>query len=420
MSENAPRPGDPRPAIDPAAVRPGGVMGTGESIVVKKAEPGRRATPAAEEEPEVFASTVRRKPLSEAGYDADPPRVGRLGVILGTVLAVLLVGSGITVYLRSDSNDSKPVADSAPTASESAPSPSPSPSPSVTVPPIKDTAAVLPTISGSFGKKATIEVPKKQPDGTFVVKTLTEGTGPVVSKGDWVVADYSAKDWTTGKSIPSSYDKGARAQLFQADAGELIPALDRSVAGRKVGSRVAVVAPPAAAFGSAGSSALGIGAKDTLVFVVDIVRATGPTATVSGTPTAPPADMPQVKDNGKKAATITPSKGVAAPTKLKSAVLIKGSGPKVTTGEKVVVQYTGVLYSNGKKFDSSLDRGEAFSFATGGGQVIKGWDQGVVGHTVGSRIELVVPPSLGYADQEQKGIPKNSTLVFVIDILDAG
>ncbi|WP_377268354.1 FKBP-type peptidyl-prolyl cis-trans isomerase [Peterkaempfera sp. SMS 1(5)a] len=420
MSENAPGPGDPRRTSDPAALRPGGVLGgTGESIVVQKPETGRRVAPPVEEDkPEVFASNVRRTSSSQAGYDEAPASVGRLGVVLGTVLAVLLVGSGITLWLANRPDDSKPAADAAPTAAADSPAPSASAEP--TVPPIKDNAAVLPTVSGATGKKADIAVPKQQSDGSFVVKTLNEGTGAVVKKNDWVTVDYTAKDWTTGKTIPSSYDKGGQPQLFQAGAGELIAALDSSVAGRKVGSRVLVVAPPAAAFRDQGNSQLGIGAKDTLIFVVDIVRSLDPGATVTGTPAAAPSDMPQVKDNGKKAAEITVPKGVAAPKTLKSAVLIKGTGPKVTSGQKVVVQYTGLLYSNGKKFDSSLDHGSAFSFTTGGGQVIQGWDKGLVGQTVGSRVELVIPPSLGYGDQAQTGIPAKSTLVFVVDILDAG
>ncbi|MFJ6213585.1 FKBP-type peptidyl-prolyl cis-trans isomerase [Streptomyces sp. NPDC092296] len=420
MSENAPGPDDPRTTSDPAAVRPDGVLGgTGESIVVQKAETGRRAAPADEEKPEVFASSVRRKPLSEAGYDQAPPRVGRLGVILGTVLAVLLVGSGITLWManRSDSGDTKVAAADADPAPSASAEPTPTQEP---VPPIKDTAKVLPAVSGVVGKKATIDVPKEKPDGTFVVKTLSEGTGPVVKKNDWTTVDYTATDWSTGKSIPSSYDKDGRPQMFQAGGGQLIPALDSSVAGRKVGSRVLVVAPPAAAFGAQGNEQLGIGATDTLLFVVDIVGSTDPAAIVSGTPSPAPSDMPQVKDNGKKAAEITVPKGVPAPTKLKSAVLIKGDGPKVTSGQQVVVQYTGLLYSNGKKFDSSLDRGTAFNFTTGGGQVIEGWDKGLVGQTVGSRVELVIPPSLGYKDQAQGDIPANSTLVFVVDILAAG
>ncbi|MGA5699369.1 FKBP-type peptidyl-prolyl cis-trans isomerase [Peterkaempfera bronchialis] len=277
----------------------------------------------------------------------------------------------------------------------------------------------MPTVSGAAGKRADITLPSGAPSGKFVVSTVSEGTGAVVKKADWVTINYTAKDWTTGKDIPSSYDKGQKPQLYQAGSGQLIPAFDTSVVGRKVGSRVLVVAPPAAAFGSKGSSGLGVGPDDTLVFAVDILNAVPQDATLSGRSTPPPADLPQVKENGKAAATITVPKGATAPKELKSAVLIKGDGPKVTAGQKVVAQYTGALWPTGKKFDSSWDHGGATAFDIGTGNVIKGWDQGLVGQTVGSRVLLVIPPSLGYGDKAQGPIPANSTLVFVIDILQA-
>jgi FKBP-type peptidyl-prolyl cis-trans isomerase len=252
-----------------------------------------------------------------------------------------------------------------------------------------------------------------------VVSTVTEGTGVKVAPSDWVTIDYTGKDWTTGKAIPSSYDTGGRPQLFQAGSGQLIPAFDAAVVGRKVGSRILVVAPPSAAFGSKGSTALGVGPDDTLVFVVDVRQSVPQNTVLTGRSVPPPAGLPAVKDNGRKAATITPPKGVPAPTTLKSAVLIKGTGPKVTSGQTIVAQYTGALWSTGKNFDSSWDHGGATALQIGTGNVIKGWDQGLVGQTVGSRVLLVIPPSLGYGDQAQSGIPAKSTLVFVIDILQA-
>jgi FKBP-type peptidyl-prolyl cis-trans isomerase len=421
MSEKTSSPGEAGTAGDPAAARPGGPQpGDGESIVVPpailKQQAGWGQTPAQgagekKEEPQVFASTVRKQDLSEAGYE-NPPGAGRLGMILGSVLLVLLVGSGVTLYLVNQNGTTKSSkADAAPTAS-----PTPTQDP---VPPIKTDAKVLPTVAGDFGKKATITLPKDAADGSFVVKEISSGNGPKVDKGNWVSVDFSAMDWNTGKEIQGSYDQG-KPQLYQAEAGKLIPALDKVVTGHKAGSRLLVVAPPTAAFGDQGNPNMGVGAKDNLVFVLDIDNATAPDAVLSGDMTAPPADMPKVKDNGKKAADITPVPGVADPTDLKSAVLIQGKGRKVESGEKVVVQYTGALYKDGKKFDSSLDRGQAFTFVTGGGGVIEGWDKGVVGQTVGSRIELVIPASLAYKDQAQASIPANSTLVFVIDILDAG
>ena len=93
-----------------------------------------------------------------------------------------------------------------------------------------------------------------------------------------------------------------------------------------------------------------------------------------------------------------------------------GSGPVATAGQTVKVHYTGWL-TNGKKFDSSVDRGEPFTFPLGGGQVIKGWDEGVVGMKVGGKRKLVIPPSLGYGDQSAGTIPPNSTLIFVIQLV---
>ncbi|MDH6117602.1 FKBP-type peptidyl-prolyl cis-trans isomerase [Kitasatospora sp. GAS204A] len=419
------------PVADPAAPRPGGPLpGDGESIVIPPSilkqqagwtKPGESAPPipgaAKPEEPQVFASTVRKQEISEADYE-NVGGGGRLGVILGVVITLLLVGSGVGLYAVNQHNDKAAKASDAATATPSTP-PSPSQAP---VPPIKTDAKVLPTVAGDFGKKANITVPQQAPDGTFVVKPISEGDGGKINKGDWVSADFTLKDWQTGKDIPGSYDQG-KSLILQPGTGQVIPALDATLVGQKAGSRLLVVAPPAAAFGDQGNAQLGLGAKDTLVLVIDIQRVSAPDARVSGDMTAPPADFPQVKVNGGKTAdTITPPAGVTDPTDLKTAVLIQGKGPKVESGEEVVVQYTGVTLKDGKKFDSSVEKGQAFSFVTGGGQVIAGWDKGVVGQNVGSRIELVIPAAQAYGAQPPagSGIAANASLVFVIDILDAG
>ncbi|MEU8924744.1 FKBP-type peptidyl-prolyl cis-trans isomerase [Kitasatospora sp. NPDC048545] len=289
-----------------------------------------------------------------------------------------------------------------------------------TVPAPVSEASPMPTLSGGgFGSKATITIPDGQPSGQFVVNTVSEGDRATVNKGDWVTVNYSAKDWTTGKELPSSYDPNGKPQLYQAGSGQLVPALDQSVIGKKVGSRLLVVAPPAAAFGDQGSGQLGVNKNDTVVFVLDIMESLPQDSTLSGNMTQPPATLPQVKDNGKAPVTITIPAGQAPPTDLQQAVLIKGEGKPVKSGQTLVVQYTGVLWSNGQQFDSSWTHGGAQAVQIGTGSVIEGWDKGLVGQTVGSRVMLVVPPALGYQDKAQGAVPANSTLVFVIDILEA-
>jgi FKBP-type peptidyl-prolyl cis-trans isomerase len=96
--------------------------------------------------------------------------------------------------------------------------------------------------------------------------------------------------------------------------------------------------------------------------------------------------------------------------------LVVGTGATAATGDTVVVHYVGTL-TNGTKFDSSYDRGQAFAFRIGAGQVIAGWDQGVPGMKVGGKRRLTIPPSLAYGSQAVGSIPANSTLVFEIELL---
>ncbi len=102
---------------------------------------------------------------------------------------------------------------------------------------------------------------------------------------------------------------------------------------------------------------------------------------------------------------------------LQAIVLTEGTGATVVAGDTVAVHYTGWLTS-GTKFDSSLDRGQPFSFQVGTGSVIAGWDQGVVGMKVGEKRRLVIPSELGYgAAGAGASIPPNSTLVFDVQLL---
>jgi len=99
--------------------------------------------------------------------------------------------------------------------------------------------------------------------------------------------------------------------------------------------------------------------------------------------------------------------------------LVVGDGDEAVTGQQVTVHYIG-WFLDGEKFDASLDRGEAFSFTLGAGQVITGWDEGVAGMRVGGSRRLVIPPDLAYGEAGRSGIPPNSTLVFDVELFQVG
>ncbi|MEA2269508.1 MAG: hypothetical protein QOC64_2118 [Solirubrobacteraceae bacterium] len=117
-----------------------------------------------------------------------------------------------------------------------------------------------------------------------------------------------------------------------------------------------------------------------------------------------------------------PKSSGAAPKELKVEDVIVGDGAAAKSGDKVSVQYVGVLYDNNKQFDSSWDRGKKpFELTLGAGQVIAGWDQGLIGMKEGGRRKLTIPPDQAYGAQGQPPtIPANATLVFEIDLQKIG
>jgi len=278
------------------------------------------------------------------------------------------------------------------------------------------------TVTGTFDKAPTVKIPSETGTGALYTKTLIQGTGATLTSSDSLLGQFVMYDWSgkTHKLIGSTYSEGVPT-LF---TGQLLPGLEKALIGQKVGSRVLAVIPPADAFGSTGNSEIGVGAKDTVVFVVDMLKTIDNTASVSGKQTySGGGSLPTVTAPAKtgESPTITIPKNVTAPKTLQVKTLIKGTGPVVKKDQLIVVQYTGVIWRTGKVFDSSWSRSEPFSTPIGEGQVIPGWDDGLVGQTVGSRVMLVIPPADGYGSSgsSSAGIKGTDTLVFVVDILDA-
>ena len=119
----------------------------------------------------------------------------------------------------------------------------------------------------------------------------------------------------------------------------------------------------------------------------------------------------------KGANTMSERIGNGGTDELKIEVLREGSGDGAKAGDTVAVHYTGTL-SDGRKFDSSVDRGEPFAFQLGAGQVIRGWDEGLVGMKIGEKRRLTIPPSLGYGTAGAGGvIPPHATLILVVGMV---
>jgi peptidylprolyl isomerase len=140
---------------------------------------------------------------------------------------------------------------------------------------------------------------------------------------------------------------------------------------------------------------------------------TSTSATKAGATAQTPTSGPLSKEP-----TVTPPSG-PAPTKLVTKELIKGTGAEAKAGASVTVNYVGVLYKNGKVFNASWETKEPFTFVLGRGQVIPGWDKGVVGMRVGGRRELIIPANEAYGSHGTGSIPPNSPLIFVVDLLAA-
>jgi peptidylprolyl isomerase len=141
-------------------------------------------------------------------------------------------------------------------------------------------------------------------------------------------------------------------------------------------------------------------------------------STTTATPSAATVKTPTTGPLSKEP-TVTPPSG-PAPSKLVTKELIKGTGAEAKAGESVTVNYVGVLYKTGKVFNASWESKQPFTFVLGRGQVIPGWDKGVVGMRVGGRRELIIPADEAYGSRgSPPAIPPNAPLVFVVDLLAA-
>ncbi len=269
-------------------------------------------------------------------------------------------------------------------------------------------------VTGKVGSKPTVKFAKGLSSKTTERTVVTDGDGIPAVDGSTASIRLTAYNATSAKLIDSEgYTASSPAFDLTVSKTDEIAGLYKAVHCATPGTRVVTVVPPVDAFGSSGQSDLGLGAKDSVVFVIDVASVKPPTTVLD----KPDSSFPKVSFDSKGAPTITMPKA-KAPTDLKIAYLKKGKGAVVQATDTVEVNYTGAIWATGKVFDSSWSRGTPASFPASG--VIPGFSKALVGQKVGSELITVIPPAEGYADSPPTGIKATDTLVFVVDIISTG
>lgn len=299
---------------------------------------------------------------------------------------------------------------------EPAPTPEPNESSSATPTPgaekpDENTSDNLDGIKVSKGKEPKIDFEAPFAIDETRTKVLKEGKGSKLSESSTAVVHYKGVNGRTGKPFDESYSRGEPVS-FPLD--QVVPGFKKGLTDQKVGSRVLIAMPGADGYDSSGGNPqAGIEVGDTLVFVVDITDGTRDRA--SGKAKDAPKGLPKVSGPGDAEPKVEIPEG-APPKKLESATLISGDGKKVAEGDTVTANFVMYTWEGGEMVETTYPPKQP---ATGPlGNLIAGWQEGLVGQKVGSRVLLVIPPDKAYPQGNNvPSIEPQQTLVYVVDIL---
>jgi peptidylprolyl isomerase len=279
-----------------------------------------------------------------------------------------------------------------------------------------DKSAGLDDVAVHGGASPKLTVAKGFTTTSTETRVVKKGSGDKLATGDSVKVNYVAVNGRTGKQFDNSFTSKTPLSVT-LDKQAILPGFVKGLTGQRIGSRILVAVPPKDGFGQANKS-LGIEADDTMVFLFDLVAKVPQEA--AGKVKKLPATVPSIVEQnghpaGFKATKTTPAKV----TKASAHVVIQGDGPAIKQGQSLTAQYVGVVYPDGKVFDSSWAKGKPATLQLD--QVVKCWKDLIPGVKVGSRVVLVCPANTAYGDKPPQGsnIKAGDTLVFAIDLLDA-
>ena len=270
-----------------------------------------------------------------------------------------------------------------------------------------DDALAAVVVSGDLGSEPTLDFERPFTIEAPVARADVAGTGELLELGQRLSVHYLMVDGDTGETLASTWAADTPESITLGDP-QIIAALNTLLAAQSLGARVVVAVPGGAATETTA-------AYPAVVMAMEVV---GIAPSRAQGEAVPPVDgLPIVTLDDAGAPSIEIPADATEPTELVVQPLIIGDGPAVESGRTIVAQYTGWLW-DGTTFDSSWENGAPMTTPIGVGRLIAGWDQGLVGQTIGSQVLLVVPPDLGYGDAGSGSIPPGATLIFVIDLLE--
>lgn len=274
------------------------------------------------------------------------------------------------------------------------------------------------SVKGGYGVKPVVTVADKPALSQLSEQVITTGAGATVAKGDTLVANYSGQTWVPkdgkAKAFDSSFDRGSPA-AFVIGAGAVIPGWDKTLVGKRLGSRVLLSIPPADGYGGQGQPQAGITGTDTLVFVVDLIATYRPDASAPGAAvTRLPAGLPKITNVAAKAPKVISTAGVKLGKKPTSTLLVTGSGAKIDPAKTLVLQVVQTDAATGKNTQSTWGKAPQ----TVAARNVLGVASVLSGRNIGSRALILVPaiaakPAAG----GQQAQPASPAQVLIVDVV---
>ncbi|MBO0731849.1 MAG: FKBP-type peptidyl-prolyl cis-trans isomerase [Acidimicrobiaceae bacterium] len=342
--------------------------------------------------------------------------VARAGVRLGPILTAPLLAAVISLSACSSSSHSSSAASSS--SSRPPSSAATGTTPTSTGGPAAENTGIK--VTGAFDTKPTVTLPASQPPKQLIEQTLVAGHGTAVAAGDTVITNYVGEIWpakagSAPKVFDSSFARGAPTG-FVIGAGAVIPGFDKTLVGKRMGTRVLLSVPPADGYGASGNSQAGISGTDTLVFVVDLLTDYKPNASAPGVADSqlPATGWPKITGTPGQQPHITSVAGVKTPTSPTSKLLVKGSGAKIDSRKNLVLQLVGTDIATGKQSQSTWGKQPQLASA----QNVLSIATALNGQNVGARAVVLLPATPAQpASATATSQPATPAQVLIIDVV---